>query len=798
MTAGHADRIRTEGSPNAAGARREGEFAVASIEQLADHLMALPDRDVAHLLAARPDLAAPPSSSFAALAARAGSRPSVELALRDLDAVTLAVAEGTVALGSSDAAVLARALGLGADDVTARLAVLTRLALIIDAGPVPGLTDAFGPYPFGLGPAAADPPAAAQLPPPLTVLEQEADSDPGTAVLKALAWGPPVGTLGPGRRSAGAAELVERGWLERASDAAGHTRFVLPREIGLALRAGRLNREPLRPPSADDLDILPPDAVASEAVNHAEEVVRLTRELLLEWSREGGQILRTGGVGVRALDRTATALGVERTAAATIIELTAAAELLGLDEAGAAWIPAHTVPAWREAELPEQWAVLAAAWASSSRTPWLVGTRGDDGALRPVLGAGVEGAWAGGLRRRILSLLESLPEGAAADAAWVSAALTFARPRRRIPEGAVAAVLAEAELLGLTGGGALSRAGRVLAACLRSAASASVPNPDAGDAARAEGSDGQLLAALEQAMAADLPAPVDMLLVQSDLTAIVPGRPTPELAAALERSSVVESRGGALTVRFTPDSVRRALDEGWSAAELVQALSRFSPTPLPGALTVLIDDAARRHGAVRVREVASVLRVADPAVAAGILTEASLAGLGLDQVAPGIILSTAPAGVVLRELRTTGLAPVLENEHGGILVAGDSSGHHRRRAPAPPPARPGSEHTVTRRRPSRPELAGLVGRLRAGEEARRADGGAPTSAGDPVHVLALLRQAQASRARVHLRLAGADGAQQERTVRVLAVEPGRVRLADLGRETELTVAVHRIVSVEAR
>ena len=45
--------------------------------------------------------------------------------------------------------------------------------------------------------------------------------------------------------------------------------------------------------------------------------------------------------------------------------------------------------------------------------------------------------------------------------------------------------------------------------------------------------------------------------------------------------------------------------------------------------------------------------------------------------------------------------------------------------------------------------------------------------------------------------AGPDGAVQERQVRVMAVEAGRVRLRDVVRETELTVAVHRIVSVEA-
>lgn len=66
---------------------------------------------------------------------------------------------------------------------------------------------------------------------------------------------------------------------------------------------------------------------------------------------------------------------------------------------------------------------------------------------------------------------------------------------------------------------------------------------------------------------------------------------------------------------------------------------------------------------------------------------------------------------------------------------------------------------------------------------------------DPVHALALLRQAQSSGARMRLRLAAGDGSLQERRVRVLAVEAGRVRLADVVRETELTVAVHRIAWV---
>ena len=326
---------------------------------------------------------------------------------------------------------------------------------------------------------------------------------------------------------------------------------------------------------------------------------------------------------------------------------------------------------------------------------------------------------------------------------------------------------------------------------------------DPGDTGRAEEadaeahaeplSDDQALTALEAALAADLPAAVEIILVQSDLTAIVPGRPAPELAALLERTSVVESRGGALTVRFTPESVRGALDVGYRAEEITQEIGRYSPAPLPDSLSVLIQDAARHHGAVRVRAVSALLRIGDEATAAGLLAEPRLKDLGLDQVASGILVATASAGQVLRELRATGLAPVTEDAS-GHLVVGPATAQQARRAPEP--TRPGSEHSVRRRRPGRRELTTLVGRLRVGQEALQA-AGETAVATDPVHALAVLRQAQSSRSRLRLRLAGPDGAVQERQVRVMAVEPGRVRLRDVVRETELTVAVHRIVSVEA-
>ena len=837
----------------------------ASTQDLAVHLTALPDREVAALLVARPDLAAPPSSSFLALATRAGAPGSIEHALAGLDAPTLAVAEAVVALSrldesgqangaasteateaagsgradeagrasnepaggeptgnpatpSSDdlAGLVAAHLPLPAEQVVEALGHLRRLALIVEGKPVAALETAFGPHPFGLGPWAAEPLSAERLPPTLEELSEDAAGGGGKPVisaasvemLQALTWGPPAGTLRAGGTAPGAAPLIERGWLERSSDAHGCTRFILPRQVALALRGGRLTREPLTTPEAGDPETVGADVVASEASFHAEEAVRLVAALLEEWGREGGTIRRTGGVSARALARTADALGLEADAAARIIEIAASAGLLGLDEDGAAWVPSSQAAGWLTDSLPQRWAPLALAWLGSARTPWLTGTRDDDGTLRAVLGPDLEAGWAARLRARVLALLGDLPPGASATPAFVRAALTWQSPRRTIPGGAISAVLAEAETLGITGGGALTEAGRILAR--RAAASldeqapglsggsggVSGPNhaEEAGGDEQVEPlSDDEALTALEAALAADLPAAVEMILVQSDLTAIVPGRPAPELAALLERTSVVESRGGALTVRFTPESVRGALDVGYRAEEITQEIDRYSPTPLPNSLSVLIQDAARHHGAVRVRAVSALLRIGDEATATGLLAEPRLKDLGLDQVAPGILVATASAGQVLRELRATGLAPVTEDT-GGHLVIGPATAQQARRAPEP--TRPGSEHSVRRRRPGRRELTTLVGRLRVGQEALQA-AGETAVATDPVHALAVLRQAQSSRSRLRLSLAGPDGAVQERQVRVMAVEPGRVRLRDVVRETELTVAVHRIVSVEA-
>ncbi|PFG39114.1 XPB/Ssl2-like helicase family protein [Georgenia soli] len=793
--------------------------------------MALERRDdaaLAALLAARPDLASPAPSSLTSLAARAASRPSVERALATLDTVELAVAEAAVALTpirKVTAAALTKAVGV---DAAPALTRLEDLALVAGGRPVAALSEALGPHPAGLGPTLAEldaepaghtaethapPPTAdagtdagigtgngtdagigtghgtgtgtgtgADHPAPpttATALRAALKDAPASAVgtLDALTWGPPVGTVRADAVPEGAAWLLDHGLLRRLSP----TQLVLPREVALAARGGRTRREAPQPPATEGYRRVPAAVVDAEGARSAEEVVRLVGVLLETWQHEGAGVLRSGGVGVRELRRTAAALEVEEAHAALVAELAAMAGLLAQDgDEQVVWVPSRAADDWFADPLPLRWARLARAWVTTARTPWLIGTR-DNGTLRSALEPTLERGWAVDLRRRTLAVLAAVPPGTAPDADQVRAALSWERPRATAPAPTVAAVLAEAETLGVTGAGALTAAGRALV----------------------EGADDDALTATLEAA---LPEAVGDLLVQGDLTAVVPGRPLPELRELLESCSDVESRGSALTVRFTAGSVRRALDAGTGAAELLEALARYSRTPLPQALDYLVRDAARRHGQVRVGAAASYLRVEDAALAAQLLGSPALDDLSLRALAPTVLISPAPPGEVLEALREAGLAPVLEGPDGTVVLGGDgpvgtARALGRRRRQRGLPTFPGAATSAYTRRLDDADLRPLIARMRAGEEqvrrdaARRADG-AP-AATDPVHALALLREAAADGDQVDIVVVGARGTPERRRVRPLSVDGGRVRVADVERETELTLAIHRISAVAA-
>ena len=209
-------------------------------------------------------------------------------------------------------------------------------------------------------------------------------------------------------------------------------------------------------------------------------MLRLVGELADGWGLTPPPVLRSGGLGVRELHRTAAMLDVDEPTAAFVVELSYTAGLIGDDgEVGPSWAPTPGYDVWADDDPGRRWQHLAGAWLAGTRVAGLVGSRDDRGGARNALSADVDRPLAREARHDALGELAELPEPAAADADELLVRLHWRRPRRtagrlgRSTTISCAGRCARRSCLGVTGRGALSPPGRAL---LRRAGA----HPDAG------------------------------------------------------------------------------------------------------------------------------------------------------------------------------------------------------------------------------------------------------------------------------------------------------------------------------
>ncbi|MDJ0384610.1 helicase C-terminal domain-containing protein [Streptomyces sp. G-G2] len=806
----------------------EASTAGTAPRSLAEALRARDDSALGALLRARPDLLNPVPGDVTRLATRAGTRASVVRALEHLDRFALQTAEALAVAPDPCPYEVLESLLTGApsggeddrraaaDAVRAALphavATLRDQALLWGAGSSLRLVrtarellspSASRPSPTGLGPTVAE--ATAGMSPgrvqeivlaagltathdpvsavsALTALFTDdarmsalLDEAPAEAhqVLGRLVWGPPYGEV-TANPTPPVRWLRDRGLLLPASTRT----VVLPREVALHLRGGLAHRvpEPLAPPVTASLEHRP-QLVDANAAGQALAALSTVEELVKFWEHAGPAVLRAGGLAVRDLKRTATALDTTESLAAFWIELAYATGLLASD--GAAderYAPTPAFDDWTELPPAERWSALAAAWLPATRTGALVGEQDAKGRTLSVLGPDLDRSAAPEVRRRVLELLAALPEGGSADPDALLARLAWERPVRGA--GDLRARLAhwtlsEAELLGVTGRGALSAPGRALLA---------------------HEDPGPLLAPL-------LPEPVDYVLLQADLTAVAPGplrRPLGDVLAVL---ADVESKGGATVYRFTPGSVRRALDAGRTAVDLHAFLAEHSRTPVPQPLSYLIDDMARRHGHLRVGAASSYVRCDDDAVLGELLADKRSAGLGLRRLAPTVLAAQAEPGALLDGLRAMGYAPAAESRTGDVLVArADAVRAPRRSAPVPVPEGPPV--------PDARLLGAAVRAIRAGDLAATAVRKEPATSASAspalpgelprtsaAETLATVQAAALTGSAVWIGYVNADGAASQRVIAPVRVEGGFVTGYDHTADEVRTYALHRVTGV---
>ncbi|MER5651327.1 helicase C-terminal domain-containing protein [Streptosporangium sp. NPDC002524] len=794
------------------------------------------------LVSVRPELITPVPAHLEGLAGRASSPSAVGRALDRLDRFTLAVVEtlavlpGPVAYRSLRAQ-MARALPGPADPefqsaLKETVERLRTMALVYGPdralAPAPGVREVLD-APAGLGPPAVEAfrhhPAErlAELVQDVTG-DTDDTGDAGSATKETLAallsngeivgrlveevspqarsalnelvWGPASGRVPNARREVRAAtaqspieQLLSRALLA----ATGEETVVLPREVALFLRGGRVHR---------DLSPFPPPTEGTErdrrladrtAAGQAFTFTRSVEELCERWSVDPPGVLRSGGLAVRDLKRTAGLLDLPEWVTGLIIEVSYATGLIAASgTVDGDWMPTPVYDGWRVKSTEDRWVMVATAWLTMDRVPGVIGERDERDRLLNALHPDLRRPAAAEVRATTLGMLASTP-GVAPTPDAVRERLAWEQPRRRggHRDQLVEFTLREAEQIGVTGLGALAAHGRALlpdnsGGSGHSAAPAGPGGPGGPGGGGRPVSAAHLLLPL-------LPEPLDHVLLQADLTAVAPGPLTGDLRRWLSVAAEVESTGGATVYRFDERSIRRALDAGQGADELLAMLERHSTTPVPQPLSYLVTDVARRHGRMRVGTASAYVRCDDPSLLDEVMADRRAIPLRLRRLAPTVIASKSSRPSLVDSLRAMGYAPAAESLDGDVIITqldvrrteGTSAGRS-------PVTFSGHEADV---------VAAAVRAVRAGDaayQARRAPVAAPggqVPRSPATATITALREAIRQGSQVWIGYLDSQGNATSRILEPARMEGGYLTAYDETRAAVHRFALHRITGI---
>ncbi|MDM4763733.1 helicase-associated domain-containing protein [Galbitalea sp. SE-J8] len=456
-------------------------------------------------------------------------------------------------------------------------------------------------------------------------------------------------------------------------------------------------------------------AAAEQAFAIATTVVELFDELAGDPPRE----LARGGVGAPDLRRIAVATGTPVDQVPTLLGIVRRAGFIELS--GGRWRPTDAASAWVLRPVAERWVALATAWAAQISED-----------ARFFLGDRIPESWGPHLIEYLRWFYPAADE----------------RFRDEID-----GYVRSAELLALLALHTPTTPG--IAAIAR--------RPD------------DALASIS----ALLPAEVDRVYLQNDLTVIAAGPLETAVHERLRGIARLETRGIASTYRISDDSLTAALDHGETAESILAFLETISLTGVPQPARFLLAEAAGRYGLVRTGAVVTApsatrvgyVRSTEPVTLETILVDRRLTALGLRRDGDGAV-SRFDRDVLYTALRDARYPVAVENADGEVQ---------------PPPRRPTARVLAPQTIPADVDHAStLVARLRA----------AGTPADDATAWLERqLELAVKSRLRVAVTLRTPEGGIEEHVLEPTAVARGRLRALDRRAGIERTLPVSRIVGL---
>jgi hypothetical protein len=457
----------------------------------------------------------------------------------------------------------------------------------------------------------------------------------------------------------------------------------VPGEVTQALRNGARFPFAFAPPTLPHVKV-GAARIRGEAQMAAAGAVAKVSALLEALDQQPVAPRKTGGFPVRETRRLAKVMHLNETETRFWIGLANHAGLIGFLREGDGYLvcPTNESDRWLDRTTPERLALILLTWLGLGDViTWWPFTE-----EAPIAFGNACDPDAPELRVAVLSALATLPpddgclhataaigtnQPISAEVAEQLAALTrtatwfapvhlggAAQPTQQVLH-----TLYEAELLGVASHGALTDVGRSLlgGAELRGRATPEAP---------------PLLTTLTGL----LPAAQETARFQADMTVVVTGTPTTALATLLASVADRESEGHAVVYRISAATVRRALDAGAEAADLLAQLAEVAEGPLPQPVQYLVKEVGRAHGKMRVVRSACCIRCDDDSLIAELAKTRSLTKLGLRRIAPTVLISVKSPTETLAALRSAGYSPALEAET-GVTVIERARG---KRSPGPP------------------------------------------------------------------------------------------------------------------
>ncbi|WP_309104288.1 helicase-associated domain-containing protein [Microbacterium sp.] len=263
-----------------------------------------------------------------------------------------------------------------------------------------------------------------------------------------------------------------------------------------------------------------------------------------------------------------------------------------------------------------------------------------------------------------------------------------------------------------------------------------------------------------------LPAEVDRIFLQNDLSAIAPGPLAPALDVRLRRIATRESAAQASSYRFTAESVAHALVAGETEESITEFLRSLSLTGIPQPLSYLISQTAQRHGLVRVSGDPETGRARIDSVDPHLID-----ALAVDQTLRPLALSRHGGSLTSRVGRDTVYWALTDARYPATLVDADGSVVPADRHPQEPsPVAAAPDHTA------------LIARLRSQQ--------GPDA--DAAWLDRELEAAVRAKAVLQVTVGMPDGSTRELLLEATGLGGGRLRGRDRAADVERTLPVSSI------